>query len=157
LKRLFELTDGRLAADAADIVLVLPVLGGSGEAQLQNNSVRIEAVLANPHGQLPEVVRLGWMLGQLHLDLPLLSEGIQLDRLPHVAALAMIPPALAAAEHVELARLDEDTLALALDAWQVEIPSTLDPLDILSRWWGAFDEAHPPFEVAFQALDRMLK
>ena len=157
LRKLFETTDPRLAVDGADIVLVLPVLGGGGEAQLQNNSVRIEAVLANPHATLPEVARLGWMLGQLHLDLPIFGEEIALDRLPLVAALAMIPPALAAAQHVELTTFDDQTVKLAIEAWQVEVPAAIDAVDVVMRWWEAFDQARPPFEVAFKALDRMLQ
>jgi hypothetical protein len=156
LRRLFEITDPRLAVEGADIVLVLPVLGGGGAAQLQNNSVRIEAVLANPHAQLPEVARLGWMIGQLHLDLPVFAEEIDRDRLPHIAALAMIPPALAAAQHVELAALDDEHVRLAIEAWHVQVPSEVEPVDVVMRWWEAFEQAQPPFEVAFKALDRML-
>lgn len=157
LSRIFALTDPKLMVDAADIVLVLPALGGGGEAQLQNNSVRIEAVLTHPHPQLPETVRLGWMLSQLHLDLPHFSEAMQIDRLPHVAALAMLPATLAAAEQVELASFNDETVRLAIDAWQVRTLGAADPVDVVMRWWEAYAEARPPFEVAFKALDEMLE
>lgn len=157
LSRVFALTETRLMVDAADIVLVLPALGGGGEAQLQNNSVRIEAVLTNPHAQLPETIRLGWMLAQLHLDLPHFAEEMHVDRLPHVAGLAMIPAILAASEQVELAAFNDDMVRLAIDAWQVETLGVSDPVDVLMRWWEAYEEARPPFEVAFKALDEMLE
>lgn len=156
LSRVFALTDTKLMVDAADIVLVLPALGGAGEAQLQNNSVRIEAVLTNPHPQLPETVRLAWMLAQLHLDLPVYAEEMHIDRLPHVAALAMTPAILAAAEQVELAPFNDDMVRLAIDAWQVDTLGASDPVDVLMRWWEAYAESRPPFDVAFKALDEML-
>jgi hypothetical protein len=156
LSRVFALTETRLMVDAADIVLVLPALGGAGEAQLQNNSVRIEAVLTNPEPRLPETVRLGWMLSQLHLDLPYISEGMPHDRLPHVASLAMVPAILAAAEQVELAPFNDDMVRLALEVWRVDTLNNSDPVDTLMRWWEAYAEARPPFEVAFKALDEMV-
>lgn len=156
LRKLFAATDKRLEVDAADVVLVLPVLGGGGEAQLQNNSVRLEAVLANPHAQLPEVVRLAWMLAQLHFDLPVFAQDIAPDRLPQLAALAMLPPALEAAEYVELVTFNDDLVRFAIEAWRIEVPSSIDPIDKLLRWWEAFDLARPPLEVAFKELDDML-
>ena len=53
------------------MILVQPVLGGAGAAHWLYNSVHIEAVLANPVAELPEVVRLGWLLAQLNFDLPM--------------------------------------------------------------------------------------
>ena len=156
LRQIFASTDARLEVDVADVVLVLPALGGGGEAQLHNNSVRMEAVLANPHAQLPETVRLAWMLSQLHLDLPFLSEGIPLDRLPMLAALAMIPPALAAAQYVELVQMNDDLVRFAIDAWRVPVPPSIDPVDVVMRWWDAYELSRPPLEVAFRALDEMV-
>ena len=48
-----------------DVLLIHPALGGAGEAHLAYNSVRIEAVLANPNADLPEVVRLAWLIAQV--------------------------------------------------------------------------------------------
>lgn len=157
LSSVFGATDPRLMVDAADVVLVLPALGGGGEAQLQNNSVRIEAVLTNPHPQLPETLRLAWMLSQLHLDLPIFAEEINPDRLPHVAALAMVPAVLAAAEFLDVIQLNDDSVRMAIDAWRVDAPLDVDPIDTVLRWWEAYIEARPPFETAFKALDRMLQ
>lgn len=156
LNLLFQSTDPRLQVDAADVILVLPVLGGGGEAQLQNNSVRIEAVLANPHDKLPEVLRLGWMLAQLHLDLPHYAQEIAVDRLPLLAALAMIPVTLSAAEQVELVHFDDHLVRLAIEAWHVPLPENGETVDALMRWWDAYDLARPPFDVAFRTLDEML-
>ena len=51
---------------SATIILLPPVLGGAGQAHPPYNVVTFEAVLANPIAQLPEVLRLGWLLAQLN-------------------------------------------------------------------------------------------
>ena len=110
-------TDALLIAPNADIVLVFPATGGNGIAHLPFNTVRIEAVLANPCEQIPETVRLGWLLSQLQCDLPIFGERVRRERLPTLAALATLPPILNAAEHVELVRSDQDVFSVALTAW----------------------------------------
>jgi hypothetical protein len=155
LRSMASWTDIGLIAPRADVVLVYPALGGGGVAHLPYNNVRIEAVLANPDPQLPEVVRLGWLLGQLNLDLPVFSESIHGRRLPHVAELAMLPVALQAAEDVELTEVDETSLGRALQTWHVVTPPDLDPVDVLQRWWGTYLETRPRLDIALAALDRM--
>ena len=59
LTHVAQLTESGLYPEEAEVLLVHPALGGGGAAHLPYNSVRIEAVLANPHADLPEVVRLG--------------------------------------------------------------------------------------------------
>jgi hypothetical protein len=151
-----RLTEADLVVEQADVILVHPALGGGGEAHLAYNSVRIEALLANPHAQLPEVARLAWFISQLSLDLPMYSEKIDGARLPRVAALAMIPPVLAAAEQVELARYDDATLRLALQAWEVADADVENVAVTLDTWWRTYTEAPMPFAVGLVALDKML-
>jgi hypothetical protein len=147
-----RLTQSDLLVDRADVILVQPVLGGAGAAHVLYNSVRIEAVLANPIVELPEIVRLAWLLAQLNLDLPMFQGDLPRDRLARVGRLAMLPPVLAAAKEVELVRNNVETLTLALSAWrapQVE-PNTL------MEWWETYRAARPPWMVALGALDRMV-
>jgi hypothetical protein len=160
IKRLIE---SELLVEEATVVLVYPALGGGGIAHPANNSVRFEAVLANSVEQFPETVRLGWLLSQLNLDLPKYSERVHRDRLRSVVALAMIPPVLASAAEVELARDDAATMSLALkswrDAWPASFPvaAEIDLADTLSRWWETYQTGRPPFAIALAALDEMLK
>jgi hypothetical protein len=156
LKHIFEATEARLMVAAADIVLVLPVLGGGGAAQLYNNSVRIEAVLADPHANLPEVVRLGWMLAQLHLDLPLLAPEVPAGQLPRFAALAMVPAALEAANALELTKLHPGSLAEVAFAWNLPSLAREEVRTALSQWWEAYVASRPPFNVALQTLAEVL-
>src|SRR5438876_2660956 len=121
LAQIGRLTDEALLVPRCDVLLVHPALGGGGEAHLTYNSVRIEAMLANAVVELPEVVRLAWLIAQLQLDLPMYSESINANRLPHIARYAMVPATLAAAETVELARLVPTTIEQAIAAWPLNI------------------------------------
>jgi len=149
------LTDPALLPESCPVLLVHPTLGGGGAAHLSYNSVRIEAVLANPIPELPEVVRLAWLIAQLQLDLPMWSEALHAERLPHVAQYAMLPATLAAAESVELARLTPETLRLAVDSWNLSVPKGVDASTLIFDWWQTYIADRPPFRVALAALDQM--
>ncbi len=150
------LTHEKLLPPQAEVLLVQPFFGGAGTAHLPFNSVRIEAVLTNSHAELPEVVRLAWLIAQLQLDLPLVSENIHADRLPHVARLAMLPAALRAAEGVELVRYSPALVEQAIRAWHLAVPPGMDIVGILSDWWETYQLSRPPFRVALEALDQMV-
>ena len=151
-----RLTDEQLLVENAEVVLVLPVLGGGGAAQLSNNSVRLESVLTNNLPQLPEVVRLGWMLAQLNCDLPIFGESISAERLVFVSQLALLLPAIQAAQDVELAELTPATVSLAIKHWQFDDPVQDDVEDVLFAWWQTYLETRPDWKTALAALDRML-
>lgn len=148
-------TAPELIVPQAEVVLVHPSLGGGGSAHLPYNNVLIEAVLTNPVPELPEFLRLGWLLSQLNLDLPMYSDSVHGKRLPHVAELAMLPPTLKAGEELGLLQLDPTTIDLALRSWYVVTPSDFDPVDVLWRWWTTYIDTQPRWDVAFTALDRM--
>ena len=149
-------TDPSLLAEQAQVLVVRPALGGGGAAHHFANAVRIEGVLANPHAELPETVRLAWLLAQLQLDLPAYSDRIHADRLPHVAAFAMLVPVLEAAHEVELARYSPALLTKAISAWHLRVPPDLDAPQVVLQWWETYRESRPEFPVALTALDQML-
>lgn len=155
LHQLASLTDERLLPESCTIVLLHPALGGAGQAHLAYNQVQIEAVLANATPELPEVVRLGWLIAQLQLDLPAFSDQIHADRLPHIARFALLPPILAAAETVELAAFTPLALKLAISTWRLAVPADLDAATLLSDWWQTCRETQPSWPVALAALDQM--
>lgn len=155
LAEIGKLTDPQLIVDQADVILVQPAVGGAGEAHLPYNKVHLEAVLANPFPNLPEVARLGWLLAQLNLDLPVYSEAIDGQRLPDVGRLAMLPAVLKAAETVELVRFDVNTVRMALELWDIQTPPDIDAADTLLAWWETHLESPGPWHVALTALDRM--
>ncbi|MEX2115158.1 MAG: hypothetical protein WD845_18335 [Pirellulales bacterium] len=149
-----RLTEPELIVERADVIAVHPVLGGGGAAHWLYNSVRIEAVLANPIAQLPEVLRLGWLLAQLQLELPKFDANLRADRRAEVWRLAMIPPVLAAAEEVELARYGPPSLAAALSAWTDDLEATA--AGTLATWWDTYAATSASWPAALAALDRLL-
>ncbi len=153
-----RMTARELVPERADVLLVHPVLGGGGEAYLPYNSVTLEAMLANPLAELPEIVRLAWLLSTLQLDLPRYSEEIPRQRLDRLAGLAMLPAALAAAEYVELARNDDRTLRQALTAWRLaeSAQETEAMAQALGNWWQTFRNSPTSWRVALAALDQLL-
>jgi hypothetical protein len=155
LRCIADLTESGLLVEACEVLPVFPVLGGGGTAHLAYNSVRIEAVLANPIAELPEVVRLAWLIAQLQLDLPALSENIHAQRLPHIARFAMLPAALAAAQQVELVRNSPDLLGQAIESWRLAVPGGLNAVQVVAEWWEAYQATRPSFGVALAALDQM--
>lgn len=150
-------TEPELLVAQAAILVVDPIQGGGGEAHPDYNSVRIEAVLANPSAELPETARLGWLLAMLNQDLPRYSERLPSGRAREVIALATLPPLLEAAVDVELVRPTPDTLRQAIAAW---IGPKLDAAllaDVTSAWWRTYAETRPAWEVALAALEQMTR
>ena len=148
-------TDESLITREANVLVVQPATGGGGEAHHSANAVRIEGVLANPHEQLPEVVRLAWLLAQLELDRPAYSDRIHADRLPHIAAFAMLVPVLEAAQEVELVRYSPELLNHAIAAWRLPVPPDVDGPALVLQWWETYRDSRPAFPVALTALDQM--
>lgn len=150
-----------LLAERADVSVVWPSAGGGGGSHLEFNSVRIEAVEQDAEAQLPEWLRLAWLLSQLNADLPMYGEMIHRDRLPLVAGLAMLPLCLNAAASLALevpweAPVDEKWIGRAIDAWQVAAGAPAELNETLVDWWYSYYESRPRWNVALQALDRML-
>lgn len=149
-------TDAGLLVENARVVLVHPALGGAGAAHVAHNAVTLEAVLANPVDRLPEVVRLGWLLSQLNLDLPQYSETIHASRRGRVIALSMVLPTLVAAAQVELVGDPVSLLDLALTTWRLQSKPASELVPTLLDWWQTYQNVHPAWHVALAALDKML-
>ncbi len=150
-----RLAEPQLIPENAQVILVQPVLGGAGSPHSWYNSLRIEAVLANPVAELPEVLRLAWLIGQLQLELPRYRDDIGLADSDRVGALALIPLILAAGEYVEWCHSDAPTIEKALAAWlpEVDHATTLEPL---LSWWDVYQESKLPFGKALAALGKLL-
>ncbi len=160
LAHLGRLTQKDLLVSEARVVLLQPILGGAGVAHIDLNLVRIEAVLTNPMVELPEVVRLAWLLSQLQLDLPIHSETIGANLLARLAPLAMLPPILAAAEVMELSKCDESVAELAIEQWHIPVPRDKDIhteiVPVMMDWWETYLQTRPGWQTALQAFAKML-
>src|SRR5688500_12944646 len=137
--------------------MVHPVLGGGGATYPDFNAVIWEAVLTNPVPQLPEVVRLGWLVSQLNLELPRFQGDLPRDRAIELGILAMLPATLAAAQELELSPFDEATMAQAIKAWRVAAPRSTAFVHDLMSWWETYQADRPPWTVAITALDMLIQ
>jgi hypothetical protein len=106
--------------------------------------------------QLPEVVRVGWLISQLNLELPRFQGDLQRERAIELGRWAMLPAALAAAEELELAKLDEANLRLAVKAWRIPVPRSAAFIHDLMSWWATYQADRPPWNVAITALDMLI-
>ncbi len=132
-------------------------MGGDGLAHLYNNRVHQEAVLTNVEPRLPEVLRLAWLLGQLNLDRPVYSDRVHGHALGEVAELALMPVVLAAAEEVELTRLNSDTLMLSLAHWTRTPAENRENLAAtLMAWWETASEGQWDWNTRLAALSQMI-
>lgn len=122
----------KIAPPTSSIILVRPALGGGGTAFPQAAAISLEAVLANPLRELPEAVRLAWLLAQLAF--------VTGEAGRHNLSLVLIAVVLAAAEEVELARCDLSTIRTALKAWHVEkdLPECETLAASIYSWWQSF-------------------
>jgi len=151
-----RLSDPAVVPESAEVVLVSPYVGGHGTAHARNNRVVYEAVLTNPQAKIPEVVRLAWLVAQLNYDLPSFADRVSPYRLAVLAPLATLPAALAAGETVELTRLDEQHVQLALETWHLEAAQREHTASVLLQWWSAVQSGNDSWPVALAALDAML-
>jgi hypothetical protein len=144
-----------LVEEAAVFVLPPLTAGGAGAAHLPYNSVRIE-VPGGEAAELPEVLRLAWLLAQLNLDLPRYSENLPVARLDLTAGLAMLPVVLCAGENLHLTPCASEAIAPAIRAW-VSVGERTDELAAtVTLWWDAYRAQHPACGVALSGLDRLL-
>lgn len=148
-------TEPGILVDEAAVIAVYPALGGGGAAHLVYNSVRLEAVAADPDSDLPEVMRLAWLLSQLNLDLPRYSENVQPNRLPLVGGLAMIPVVLSVAAQTGESAM-ETRIAQAVEAWVGSGDETPARIETLKEWWESYRALRPAWATALPALDQLL-
>ncbi|QDS97622.1 hypothetical protein [Adhaeretor mobilis] len=156
LRALGRMSDPGVVPESAEVVLVSPYVGGHGTAHSRNNRLVCEAVLTNPEPNIPEVVRLAWLLAQLNYDLPSFTDRVSPSRLAVIAPLANLPAALAAGEEVELTRLDEQHVQLALEVWHLPAAKRENAAGTLLQWWEVVQSSNDSWAVALAALDAML-
>ncbi|MFC1758737.1 hypothetical protein ACFL2H_08205 [Planctomycetota bacterium] len=133
------------------VVLVQPVLGGAATAYPKQDLVVMEAVLANPHQELPEILRLAWGLTQL-LSNPQWPATDSNNR--HIHELAVIPICIAEGESFGLCNCDRATMALASEIWPSPDfrPASID---VLWDWWLA-TETNTDWSQRLKALSDRL-
>lgn len=166
LKRIGKLTHPSFLPKSATVLLMSPYRGGDGGLDASAARIWIEAMLTNPVADLPEVLRLAWLISQVGL-IEALSFGsedshgdpwVAPSRLPRVAALAMMAMTLEAGSFLEIiptpASAIPSLFAKAAEAWRVPVDDST--LETLGNWWKQFRDLQTTPPVTFKALDRML-
>lgn len=158
LLQIARLTEKNVLAEAAEISLAYPLVGGNGLAHRSLNAVTIEAVLTNPVERLPEVVRLAWLLAQLNLDLPKYADHVSPSHRQVVGQWALVPAVLSAAEYVEIVPLNDESVATAIEAWRLTGGNapTEESVATLMTWWQTYQDGSTTWAVALGALEHML-
>lgn len=154
-------TERSLIVESATVALVTPLAGGGGSAFPATNVVRFEAVLANPIGQLPEMVRLAWLVSQLATDQLEPAAPIISAPLLDLVSAAMLPAVLEAAADLEIVAGDDPNLwTIAIRAWNVKLLERPGAIDVVRDWWAAARnegvDSDVPWNVKLAGLDRML-
>src|SRR5207244_4282844 len=70
LARIVNGSEPGILVEEATVVGIYPAQGGGAAASLDYNTARIEAISDEPAEELPELLRLAWLLSMLNLDLP---------------------------------------------------------------------------------------
>jgi hypothetical protein len=156
LTRVGDLTDAGVIASSATVAPLWPAWGGYALAYLPRNVARMELDTADPQA-VPDVVRLAWLLAQLNLDLPMFSEMIAGDCLGALAALAMLPAVLQAADEAKISDGPPPSLERALEALRIEVRDRSLVAEKLDRWWQSYLDVRPDWDVALAALGRMVE
>lgn len=148
-------------------LLLSPYRGGDGDCDTASGTLWIEAVLTNPVPEIPEVLRLSWLVSRIGLERACTSHPVPADqdrsgptgaiRQTDVIGLALIPIVLQSAVELELlAPLEAapDRIATAVAAWSGHAEPSV--VEILHDWWQQTRQLRPAFPVSLKALDRML-
>ncbi len=147
-------TEAEILVSEAEVVAAPAIQGGGGSAYPSYNLVVIEAPATDPAPELPEVLRLAWLLTQLSLDLPRYAEAFpNALRAALVGALALVPVTLAAAGDVKLATCDAATITKASATW---LGTDADTATKLNQWWDVYRDTRPAWPTALAALERLL-
>lgn len=152
LKRLIALT---LPRGNMEVLAVYPLVNGDGYVSLSEKKAVIEAVFVNPNPELPEVIRVAWLVAQI-ISSSDKRNGPVSKRRNDINALALLPPVLAIGEVVELTRCDESTLQLAIDQFSPARPEFPDLSKTLLHWWETYLQTKPEWSIALMALERAL-
>jgi len=156
LAQMVNWTEPQIIVEEATVCVVHPDRGGGGVGYVPYNLAVIEGVSDDPVAELPEIVRLAWLLSTLNLDVPRYSENIENNRLATVAALAMIPVAVKSAADIRLTKLDSGAIGRAVQSWMTAPDKADEWTRALEQWWETYSTMRPAWPTALKGLDVLL-
>lgn len=167
LPELARLTDAGLVSDTAMVTFVGGIGGRRGRVFIQSNAVHwqpeparaalvdVESMAHDTPENLPDLLQFAWLLSQLNLDLPRFAEPLDYSTSWQVGQLGLVAIVLATAESAQMLTFDEATLRQYLTAWHGEDVAE-STTGTLWDWYHVYKNARPTWNVAVQALVRML-
>jgi hypothetical protein len=159
LRAMMQLAAPELIPDGVKIAVVEPVLGGGTLVYPLYNSIVWQGLLHQLDEQISEVLRLGWAIAQLNLEVPLLSGDLPRDVILQLTPWAAGPLALAAGEFVELTRCEYDMWLRTATLWQlapIGTRSLEETCQAVWQWWETYLASRPSWPVALGALAQLL-
>ncbi len=166
LKRISKLTHPSFLPKQVTATMLAPYRGGDGGFDASAARLWIEAMLTNPVADIPEVLRLVWLVAQVGMISALTtgSEDSHGDpwvaprHVSRVAALATMALTLEAGAYLEMIPATAETLPLmfakAAQTWRIPLDGATQ--DVLENWWRQFRDLQTTPPVTLKALDRML-
>lgn len=162
LRQIGRQTHESFIPKSATVLLLAPYRGGDGDCNPAAGTLWVEAVLTHPVPEVPEVLRLAWLITRIGLTTAL-NQGdpeqsaAAVDRRRELVGLALLPAVLQAGAELELCPpIDQPSqlLGKALQTWDVQADQPL--ARTLEHWWAQSRQLKPAFPVALKALEKML-
>lgn len=149
-----RLTHKDLLVKRCTVALVGPACGGAGDANPAEGVAWIEAVLSNPHVDIPEVLRLAWLIARLGLGRPEACKLVDSELLPKLAAMALLP--IIAEAGRELGVTGDLSLQRLAAAWHLRRLAASGLIEPLEDWWQQLRDGETPFPVGMKALEKIV-
>ena len=155
LSRIEQVCEAGLLASDAQVVLVDAAAGGGGMAYLPYNRVCLDGT-TGLSTELPDEVRLAWLLSTLNLDLPKYSEQFRPGGDGDLGSLAMIPSVLWAWKDGDPSACKVECLTYTLRAWFHGFQGAGELAANLHDWWQVYLDSQISWPNALRALDQLV-
>jgi hypothetical protein len=134
-------------------IAVQPMRGGDGDYDSDAVKFWIEALLNDADPDVPEVLRVAWLLTQLAIQIQMREKSSEtVSGMPWT--LGSVPIVLSASVDAGITdRGDDQQIETALRLWRLGDGSTAGTLH---EWWNQWQQNKSPMPLAVKGLDKML-
>lgn len=134
-------------------VLVQPMRGGDGGVDVESRKFWIEALLTNADPQVPEVLRVAWLVTQLAIEIHTRERSSESSgSMPWT--IGIVPLVLVAGQHLEIIKEGALPIESTMQLWGL---ADHHVAQIVSRWWQQWQQDPTPMPVGLKQLDKMLQ
>lgn len=135
-----------------DGLLVHPMRGGDGSFDAETGKFWVEAVVNAPDPDVPEVLRVAWLLTQIAIERQVREQSSEsATGMPW--GLGAVPLVLDAAVKTSLISAGESAIHAALRLWRLGDEASAATI---ANWWQQWQSNASPMPIALKALGRML-